>query len=119
MTPKARVAQLRAQLEDANARYYQLDEPSITDAEYDALLRELAELETKHPQLRAPDSPTLRVGAPPLERFAPYTHARPMLSLANAVDETELRGFDERVRVHREQRRRDLTRYGIKQFLSE
>jgi DNA ligase (NAD+) len=98
VTPKARVAQLRAQLEDANARYYQLDEPSITDAEYDALLRELAELETKHPQLRAPDSPTLRVGAPALERFAPYTHARPMLSLANAVDETELRGFDERVR---------------------
>ncbi len=98
MTPKARAAQLRAQIDEANERYYQLDEPAITDAEYDALLRELIELETVHPELRTPDSPTQRVGAPASERFAPYAHARPMLSLANAGNEAELRAFDERVR---------------------
>jgi DNA ligase (NAD+) len=98
VTPKARAAQLRAQIDEANERYYQLDEPAITDADYDALLRELIELETVHPELRTPDSPSQRVGAPASERFAPYAHARPMLSLANAANEAELRAFDERVR---------------------
>ena len=93
-----RAAALRARLDEANHRYYVLDDPTITDAEFDAMLRELIELETAHPELRASDSPTQRVGAPPSERFAPYRHARPMLSLANAVSEEELRAFDARAR---------------------
>jgi DNA ligase (NAD+) len=97
-TPKARVQALRIQLNDANHRYYVLDDPSITDSEYDALLRELIELERANPELASPESPTQRVGATPSERFAPYRHARPMLSLANAFDDDELRAFDERVR---------------------
>lgn len=95
---EARVEELRAQIDEANYRYYVLDDPALTDAEYDALLRELIQLETEHPKLRTPDSPTQRIGAPASERFAPYRHQRPMLSLANAFDEDELRGFDERVR---------------------
>jgi DNA ligase (NAD+) len=93
-----RVATLRAQIEEANHRYYVLDDPTIADAEFDALLGELIELESRHPQLRSPDSPTQRVGAPASERFPPYQHARPMLSLANATSEEELRAFGERAR---------------------
>jgi DNA ligase (NAD+) len=96
--PAARAEELRAQIEEANYRYYVLDDPAITDAEYDALLRELAALEEEHPELRTADSPTQRVGAPASERFAPYRHSRPMLSLANAVGEDELRSFGERTR---------------------
>ena len=94
----ARVESLREQIEEANYRYYALDDPEVTDAEFDALLRELVAIEEKHPELRAPDSPTQRVGAVASERFAPYEHARPMLSLANAVTVEELRAFDERAR---------------------
>jgi DNA ligase (NAD+) len=90
--------ELRAQIEEANYRYYALDDPQITDAEFDALLRELIEVERKHPELQTPDSPTQRVGAAASQRFAPYEHARPMLSLANAVSVDELRAFDERAR---------------------
>ncbi|MGA7569223.1 MAG: NAD-dependent DNA ligase LigA, partial [Candidatus Aquilonibacter sp.] len=98
MTPRKRAEELRAQIEDANHRYYILDDPAITDAEFDALLRELLDLEEAHPQLRTPESPTQRVGATPSERFAPFEHSAPMLSLANAFDAEELRAFDERVR---------------------
>ena len=98
MKPAARAADLRAQLEEANHRYYILDDPSIPDAAFDALLRELIDLETKHPELRVADSPTQRVGAAASERFAPYQHARPMLSLGNAFSAGELRAFDERAR---------------------
>jgi DNA ligase (NAD+) len=94
----ARADDLRAQIEEANYRYYALDDPQITDAEFDALLRELVELERKHPDLQTPDSPTQRIGAVASQRFAPYEHARPMLSLANAVSVDELRAFDERAR---------------------
>jgi DNA ligase (NAD+) len=94
----ARADELRAQIEEANYRYYALDEPQITDAEFDALLRELVELERKNPELQTPDSPTQRVGTVASQRFAPYEHARPMLSLANAVSVDELRAFDERAR---------------------
>jgi DNA ligase (NAD+) len=94
----ARADELRAQIEEANYRYYALDDPQITDAEFDAFLRELVELERKHPELQTPDSPTQRVGAVASQRFAPYEHARPMLSLANAVSVDELRAFDERAR---------------------
>ncbi|HVA32535.1 MAG TPA: NAD-dependent DNA ligase LigA, partial [Candidatus Baltobacteraceae bacterium] len=96
--PEARAEELRAQIEEANYRYYVLDEPAITDAEFDTLLRELVELEQAHPEVRTSDSPTQRVGAPPSERFAPYQHARPMLSLANAFSLEELSAFDERAR---------------------
>lgn len=95
---KRRAKQLRDLLDDANHRYYVLDDPSITDAEFDALLRELIDIEREHPELRTPDSPTQRVGAPPSERFEPFVHSAQMLSLANAFDESELRAFDERVR---------------------
>lgn len=94
----SRADELRALIEEANYRYYVLDDPSITDADFDALLRELIELETKHPELQTPDSPTQRVGAVASERFPPFEHERPMLSLANAVSEEELRAFDERAR---------------------
>jgi DNA ligase (NAD+) len=94
----ARADELRAQIEEANYRYYALDDPQITDAEFDALLRELVELERTHPEMQTPDSPTQRVGAVASQRFAPYEHARPMLSLANAVSVDELRAFDERAR---------------------
>ncbi|HVN70321.1 MAG TPA: NAD-dependent DNA ligase LigA [Candidatus Binatia bacterium] len=101
MTPRkalARAESLREQIDEANYRYYALDDPEITDAEFDALLRELIEIENEHPDLRTPDSPTQRVGAAASERFAPFRHARPMLSLANAVTADELRAFDERAR---------------------
>lgn len=94
----ARAQELRALIDEANHRYYVLDDPVITDAEYDELLRELIALESAHPDVRVADSPTQRVGAPASERFAPYRHARPMLSLANATTEEELRAFDERAR---------------------
>ena len=96
--PQAQAENLRAQIEEANYRYYVLDDPAITDAEFDVLLRELNALEERYPELRTPDSPTQRVGAVASERFAPYEHARPMLSLANAVSADELRAFDERAR---------------------
>ncbi|HLX26747.1 MAG TPA: NAD-dependent DNA ligase LigA, partial [Candidatus Cybelea sp.] len=102
MTPTRRATlraeSLREQIEEANYRYYVLDDPQISDAEFDALLRELIELENADPELRTPDSPTQRVGAVASERFAAFEHARPMLSLANAVAPDELRAFDERAR---------------------
>jgi DNA ligase (NAD+) len=96
--PEARAARLRALVDEANRKYYVEDAPAITDAQYDALFRELLELENAHPGLRTPDSPTQRVGAAPSEKFEPYEHAIPMLSLANATTEDELRAFDERAR---------------------
>jgi DNA ligase (NAD+) len=96
--PEARAQELRALLDEANYRYYVLDDPQITDAEFDELLRELVDIEDRFPELRTPDSPTQRVGAPPSEKFAPYEHHSPMLSLGNAFNEEELRAFDERVR---------------------
>ncbi len=97
-SPSKRSALLREKIEDANFRYYVLDDPQISDAEYDALFRELRELEERHPELRSPDSPTQRIGAPAAGAFAPYEHEHPMLSLGNAFDAEELRAFDERVR---------------------
>ena len=94
--PEERAAELRRQLDYHNHRYYVLDDPEISDADYDALLNQLRELEAEHPELRTPDSPTQRVGATPLERFAPARHLQPMLSLANARNEDELRAWLER-----------------------
>ena len=95
--PSARAAELRRLLEDANYRYHVLDEPNIPDAEYDRLLRELDELETAHPELATPDSPTRRVGNAPSAKFAEVRHAIPMLSLANAFSDDEVRDFVRRI----------------------
>jgi DNA ligase (NAD+) len=94
--PAQRVDELRAQLEHHNERYYALDDPEISDAEYDALLNELRQLEADNPDLLTPDSPTQRVGTKPQERFEPATHLQPMLSLGNARNEDELRAWLER-----------------------
>jgi DNA ligase (NAD+) len=97
---RKRVNELRREINRANYRYYVLDSPEISDAEYDGLMRELQDLEAQHPELVTPDSPTQRVGAAPLEAFATVTHRVPMLSLGNAFSEQELRAFDERVKRH-------------------
>ena len=93
----SRAFRLARELEEHNRRYYLLDDPAISDAEYDGLLRELEQLEAEHPGLRHPGSPTQRPGTAPLESFEPFTHLRPMLSLANLFDEQELGEFLERV----------------------
>src|SRR3954451_20879662 len=93
-----RAAQLREQIEHHNRLYYVEDEPAISDAEYDELLNELRAIEAENPDLVTPDSPTQRVGAAPLEKFAPVRHLQPMLSLANARNEEELRAWDQRIR---------------------
>lgn len=95
---KARAAQLRNELNHHNYRYYVLDSPEISDAEYDLLIRELVALEEKHPGLVSLDSPTQRVGALPLEAFDTVVHRSPMLSLDNVYSEEELRAWDARVR---------------------
>jgi DNA ligase (NAD+) len=92
-TPAARIAKLRTRIEDANYRYHVLDEPELPDIEYDRLMRELEALEAEHPELVTPDSPTLRVGGAPSGAFAEVRHEIPMLSLANAFTEAEVREF--------------------------
>ncbi|MFP5357688.1 MAG: NAD-dependent DNA ligase LigA [Gammaproteobacteria bacterium] len=98
MKPGQRAAELRAALHRHNYQYYVLDDPQISDAEYDALLRELQALEAAHPELRVADSPTQRIGAPPLAGFAPVRHRVPMQSLQNCFSAAELADFDRRVR---------------------
>ena len=95
---RARVDELRAQLAHHSYRYYVLDAPEITDGQFDVLLRELADLEQKHPTLLAPDSPTQRVGGAPSALFAPARHSARLLSLDNAFDAEELSAWAERVR---------------------
>ncbi len=96
-SPEQRAAELREELDRHNRLYYVHDEPEVGDDVYDALLNELREIETEHPDLRTADSPTQRVGAPPLERFAPVSHHEAMLSLANARSEEELRAWETRL----------------------
>lgn len=93
-----RIEELRDLIRYHEHRYYVLDDPEISDAEFDKLLRELKHLESEHPELIVPDSPTQRVGGKPAEGFVTVTHATPMLSLENAYSEAELREFDKRVR---------------------
>jgi DNA ligase (NAD+) len=95
---RKRAQELRLQLEHHEYQYYVLDAPEIADAEFDALMRELRELEERHPELRTPDSPTQRVGGQPREGFVKVPHSSPMLSLDNALNEDELRKFDARVK---------------------
>jgi len=94
----ARAAKLRAEIERANYDYYVRDAPTLPDAEYDRLFRELLELERQNPALVTPDSPTMRVGVTPLAAFAQVAHATPMLSLGNAFGDGEVEAFDRRVR---------------------
>src|SRR5689334_12799607 len=96
--PAAEVEKLREELRYHEYQYYVLDDPKISDAEYDALMRRLQALEAEHPDLLTPDSPSRRVGGKPREGFIKVRHSSPMLSLDNALNEPELRAFDKRVR---------------------
>jgi DNA ligase (NAD+) len=95
---KKRIEKLREELHFHNYHYYALDDPAVSDAEYDRLMRELEGLEKDFQHLVTPDSPTQRIGAPPLDKFAEVRHALPMLSLANAFEEAEVREFDDRLK---------------------
>jgi len=97
-TIQEKIKTLRDQLHYHSYRYYVLDDPEISDAEYDRLFRELEDLEAQHPELITPDSPTQRVGAKPAESFESYRHTLPMLSLDNALNEEEFLAFDERTK---------------------
>jgi DNA ligase (NAD+) len=97
-SPSLKAQQLRETIRRQEHQYYVLDSPQITDTEYDALVRELQQLEAEHPELLTPDSPTQRVGGKPREGFQKSPHSSPMLSLDNALNEGELRAFDNRVR---------------------
>ena len=94
---KLRVEELRSQIAYHDYRYHVLDAPEIPDAEYDALMRELRDLESRHPELITPDSPTQRVSGQPIEAFGIVEHRQPLLSLANAFSEDELRAWFRRV----------------------
>ncbi len=98
MSTRERAGKLRETIRHHEHRYYVLDQPEITDAEYDALVRELQQIETEHPDLITPDSPTLRVGGKPREGFQKVAHSSPMLSLDNALTPDELRAFDNRIK---------------------
>jgi DNA ligase (NAD+) len=94
---KKRIEQLRAEIRKHDYLYYVLNQPQITDQQYDKLFAELKSLEQQHPELIMPDSPTQRVSERPLEGFASVHHAVPMLSMNNTYNAGELRAFDERV----------------------
>ncbi len=96
-SPAVRAAKLRVELETHNQLYYEDAAPRISDAEYDALLRELQDIETAHPELCTPDSPTRRVGGRPLEGFVSVTHRTPMLSLENTYNEGDVTDFFRRI----------------------
>ncbi|MBL7117660.1 MAG: NAD-dependent DNA ligase LigA [Candidatus Syntrophoarchaeum sp.] len=95
---KQYIADLKKKIHYHDYRYYVLNEPEISDAEYDRLFKELEELESEYPELVTRDSPTQRVGAKPLDEFGTYEHSIPLLSLNSVSDEREIRDFDERVR---------------------
>src|SRR5579863_6786086 len=96
--PRKEADKLREAIRHHEHQYYVLDQPEISDTEYDGLIRRLQAIEAEHPDLVTPDSPTRRVGGKPREGFQKVAHSSPMLSLDNALDETELRAFDTRVR---------------------
>ncbi|WP_313008846.1 NAD-dependent DNA ligase LigA [Stutzerimonas nitrititolerans] len=97
-TAAERIAELRSEIDAHNYRYYVLDEPSVPDAEYDRLFKELRALEAEHPELVTPESPTQRVGGEALAAFGQVRHEVPMLSLGNAFEEQDLTDFDRRAR---------------------
>src|SRR6266403_1536243 len=94
---RKQVEHLRETLRHHERLYYVLDQPQITDAEYDALMRKLSDLENAHPDLLTPDSPTQRVGGKPRDGFVKVRHSTQMLSLDNALNEEELRDFLNRI----------------------
>ena len=96
-TPEKKIEALRVKIRHHEYRYYVLDDPEISDAEFDALMNELKKFEAQHPELITPDSPTQRVGGKPREGFAKAKHSSPMLSLDNAYSEEELRDWERRV----------------------
>ena len=93
-----KIEKLRNALHHHNYRYHVLDDPEISDAEYDRMMQELIRIEEAHPELVSPDSPTARVGAAPLEKFETISHTIPMLSLENGFGDEEIIVFDERIR---------------------
>ncbi|MCD6376116.1 MAG: NAD-dependent DNA ligase LigA, partial [Caldisericaceae bacterium] len=98
MDVKKRIEELRKLINKYDYEYYVLAQPSISDYEYDQLMKELERLEKEHPELITPDSPTQRVSGQPIKEFPTVTHRKPMLSLANTYNEMEFREFDQRVR---------------------
>src|SRR5436190_8813164 len=96
-TANGRIAQLRDEIREHEYLYYVLDQPSISDYEFDQLMRELKQLEAENPELVTPDSPTQRVGGEPAKEFPTHRFSRPMLSLENAYSEEELRDWHRRV----------------------
>ena len=98
MDPKARVEEITKLLERYNYEYYVLDNPTVSDAEYDRLMQELIALETKYPEFKSPLSPSQRVGGQVQDEFKKITHKRMMLSLANAFNDSDLRDFDKKIR---------------------
>ncbi len=96
--PAEKIEKLRKELHRHNYRYYILDDPEISDAEYDRMMQELIKLETAHPELSSPDSPTSRVGSPPLSKFETVEHSVPMLSLDNGFKDEDIIDFDRRVK---------------------
>ncbi|MGB9679108.1 MAG: NAD-dependent DNA ligase LigA [Thermoanaerobacteraceae bacterium] len=99
MSPEERIKELKDKLNYHSYKYYVLDQPEISDYEYDMMMKELIELEEKYPYLKTPDSPSQRVGGIPIKEFEPFIHIIPMLSLANAFTEAEIRDFDRRVKT--------------------
>src|SRR5579862_6324883 len=95
---KQRITELRDELNHHNHLYHVLAKPEISDQEYDKLMRELIDVETAHPDLITPDSPTQRIGGEPIDGFETVTHAVRMMSIDNTYDADELRAFDTRVR---------------------
>ena len=105
----SRAAELRETLNRANHNYYVLSQPSLTDADYDALFRELKTIEDEHPELKTPDSPTLRVGSPPSDQFEPVQHPVPMLSLSNVTSEETFNNWYQRALDYLEIDSADIT----------
>jgi len=98
MDPQQKILSLIKEIEQHNINYYVHDNPTISDAEYDGILRQLEKLENQHPDLASEYSPTKRVGSKPASKFDSIDHSLPMLSLANAMDHDELIDFDSRVK---------------------
>ena len=92
------IKSLRKKINNHNYQYYVLDNPIISDSEYDKLLKELELIEKKYPEFIIPESPTQRIGAQPIESFGTVTHRITMMSLANAMSDDELKAFDERLK---------------------
>ena len=98
MDIKQRMLDIISQIEKANYEYYTLDKPTISDFEYDKLMHELIEIETKYPELKIESSPTERVGGKVLDKFNKVYHEKPMMSLSNAFSEEDLRDFDNKIK---------------------